>query len=168
MSYQEKRTIVSISTGILILAAYCIYAFGKYQSGAIAADDMKAWAGIMLVFIGIGVISAIVIQIVFHILLSITIAVQERVRTGRCDNKEIEKTIGAEMVTDEMDKLIELKSMRVGFIIAGIGFITALVTQLLNYPPAVLLNVAFISFSAGSLLEGLAQIYFYRRGIRNG
>ena len=168
MSYQEKRTIVSIITGILILAAYCIYAFGKYQSGAIAADDMKGWAVIILAFIGIGVVSSIAIQIVFHILLSITIAVQERVRTGRCDDKEIEKTIGAEMVTDEMDKLIELKSMKVGFIIAGIGFVTALVTQLLNYSPAMLLNVMFISFSAGSLLEGLAQIYFYKRGIRNG
>lgn len=66
------------------------------------------------------------------------------------------------------NKLIELKSMRVGFIIAGIGFVTALTTQLLNYPSAVLLNVMFISFSAGSLLEGLTQIYFYRRGIRNG
>lgn len=168
MSYQEKRTIVSVITGILILAAYCIYAFGKYQSGAIAVDDMKAWASIILVFIGIGVVSSIVIQIVFHILLSISIAVQERVRTGRCDDKEIEKTIGAEMVTDEMDKLIELKSMKIGFIIAGIGFLTALVTQILNYSPAMLLNVAFISFSAGSMIEGLAQIYFYRRGIRNG
>ncbi|MBH1940761.1 hypothetical protein I5677_07665 [Mobilitalea sibirica] len=169
MSYQEKRTIVSIITGLFILVAYGIYAFEKYQSGVIAADDIKAWAGIMLVFIGIGVVLAIVIQIVFHILLSITIAIQERARTGRCgDDKEIEKTISAKMVTDEMDKLIELKSMRVSFIIAGIGFVTALVTQLFNYPPAVLLNVLFISFSAGSLLEGLAQIYFYRRGIKNG
>jgi hypothetical protein len=168
MSYQEKRTIVSIITGIIILAAYCIYAYGNYQSGAIAPDDMKAWSGIILVFIGIGVASAIVIQIIFHILLSIAIAIQEKVRNGKCDDKEIEKTIDAEMVTDEMDKLIELKSMRVGFITVGIGFVTALATQLLNYPPAVLLSVMFIAFSAGSLLEGLTQIYFYRRGIKNG
>ena len=136
--------------------------------GAIAPDDMKAWAGIILIFIGIGVASTIVIQIIFHILLSIVIAIQEKVRTGSCDDKKIEKTIGAEMVTDEMDKLIELKSMRVGFIIAGIGFVVALATQILSYPPAVLINVMFIAFSAGSLLEGLTQIYFYRRGIKNG
>lgn len=166
MSYQEKRTIVSIITGLFILAAYGIYTFSKYQSGDIALDDTKAWAGIMLVFIGIGVVLEIVIQVVYHILLSITIAIQERARTGRCDDdKIIEKTISAEMVHDEMDKLIELKSMKVGFIIAGIGFVTALATQLLNYPPALLLNVMFISFSTGSLLEGLAQLYFYRRGI---
>lgn len=168
MSYQEKRTIVSIITGLFILAAYCIYAYEKYQAGAIASDDMKAWSGIMLVFIAIGVASAIVIQIIFHIMLSISIAIHEKVMTGKCCNdKEIEKTISAEMVTDEMDKLIELKSMRVGFITVGIGFVTALATQVLNYSPAALLNVMFITFSLGSLLEGLTQIYFYRRGIRN-
>ncbi len=168
MSYQEKRTIVSIITGAFILAAYCIHAYGKYQSGALALDDMKAWAGIIIVFIGIGVVSAIVIQIIFHILLSIATAIQQKVITGSCDDKEIEKEIEAAMVSDEMDKLIELKSMRVSFVIAGIGFVTALATQLFDYSPAVMLNVMFIAFSAGSLIEGLVQIYFYRRGVKNG
>lgn len=167
MSYQEKRTIVSIITGIFILAAYCIHAFGKYQSGAIASDDIRAWAVMILVFIGIGVGAAIIIQIVFHILLSISIAVQEQIRNGNCDEKKIGKSINAEMVTDEMDKLIELKSMRVGFIFAGIGFVAALITQVFNYNPAVMMNVLFISFSAGSLLEGITQLYFYRRGVKN-
>jgi hypothetical protein len=35
MSYQEKRTVVTVLTGILILAAYCIYASGKIQSGMV-------------------------------------------------------------------------------------------------------------------------------------
>jgi hypothetical protein len=167
MSYQEKRTITSIVTGALVLAAYCMYAFSNNQSGASAPDDLKFWAGTMLIFIGVGVAAAIVIQIVFHILLSIAIAVKEKARDEQCDDKEIEKTIGAEMVEDEMDKLIELKSMRVGFIIAGIGFVAALVSLVLNYSPAVMLNILFISFSAGSLIEGLAQLYFYRVGVRN-
>jgi hypothetical protein len=168
MSYQEKRTIVSIITGVFILGAYCIYAYGKYQSGAIATDDMKFWAGTMLMFIGIGIAAAIVIQIVFHILLSVAIAIQEKVRNGKCDDKEIEKTIGAEMVTDEMDKLIELKSMRIGFSVAGIGFVAALVSLILNYSFALMINVMFISFSTGSLLEGFTQLYFYRKGVKNG
>jgi hypothetical protein len=32
----------------------------------------------------------------------------------------------------------------------------------------VMVNVVFFSFSAGSLMEGFAQLYFYRRGIHNG
>ncbi len=168
MSYQEKRIIVSIITGVFILVAYCTYVYGKYQAGAIAADDLKFWAGAMLMFIGIGIAAVIVIQIVFHILLSVAIAVQEKVRNCECDDQEIEKTIGAEMVTDEMDKLIELKSMRIGFAVAGIGFVAALVSLLLNYSPAVMINIMFLSFSAGSLLEGFTQLYFYRKGVKNG
>lgn len=168
MSYQEKRTIVSIISGIIILGAYCNYAYGKYQSGVVATDDLKFWAGTMLMFIGIGIAAAIAIQIVFHIALSIAIAIQENVKNGKCDDKEIEKTIEAEIVTDEMDKLIELKSSKIGFIASGIGFVTALVSLVFDYPPAVMINIMFISFSAGSLLEGFTQLYYYRRGVRNG
>jgi hypothetical protein len=168
MSYQEKKTIVSIVTGALILAAYCIYAFNRYQSGAVAPGDLKFWAVTILIFIGIGIVATIIIQIVFHILLSIAIAVKTKIQDQDSDDKEIDKSIAAEMIEDEMDKLIELKSMRVGFFLAGIGFIAALVSLVLNYSPAVMLNVLFISFSAGSLFEGGAQLYYYRKGIHNG
>lgn len=168
MSYQEKRTITSIVTGALVLGAYCLYAFGKYQAGTVTPGDLKFWASTMLIFIGIGIVAVIVIQIVFHILLSISIAVKEKMQDEQCDDKVIEKTIGAEMVEDEMDKLIELKSMRIGFIFAGIGFVAALGSQVLNYSPVVMLNIMFISFSAGSMFEGFAQLYYYRKGIHHG
>jgi hypothetical protein len=165
MSYQEKRTIVSIITGAIVLAAYCFYAFGQYQSGVVAPGDLRFWAGTMLIFIGIGVAASIVIQIVFHILLSIAIAATKKIQDETCEDKEIEKSIKAEIVEDEMDKLIELKSMRVGFVFAGIGFVAGLVSLVLNYSPAVMLNILFISCCAGSLFEGCTQLYFYRRGI---
>jgi len=165
MSYQVKRTITNILTGLIVLTAYCIYAFGRYQSGILAPEDLKSWAQIMLIFIGIGIIAAIVIQIVFHILLSIGIAIKENIKNGSCDDQEIEKTIKLEMIEDEMDKLIELKSLRVGFIVAGVGFITSLIVLLLNCPAMVMLNLLFISFSLGSILEGFAQLYYYKRGI---
>ncbi len=168
MSYQEKRTIVTIITGALILAAYCFYAFGSYQSGAVAPTDLKFWAVTILKFIGIGIAASIVIQIVFHILLSIGIAVTKKIQDENYDDKEIEKNINAEFVEDEMDKLIELKALRVGFFFAGIGFVAALLSLVLDYSPAVMLNILFISFSGGMLLEGGTQLYYYRKGIRNG
>jgi hypothetical protein len=168
MSYQEKRTITSIVTGAMVLAAYCIYAFGKYQSGAGAPGDLKFWASTMLIFIGIGIAAGIVIQIVFHILLAISIAVKEKIKDIQCDDKEIEKSIGVEIVEDEMDKLIELKSSRISFIFVGVGFIAALLSQVFGYSPVVMLNILFISFSAGSMFDGFAQLYYYRKGIHGG
>lgn len=168
MSYQEKRTIVFIITGIVILAAYCIYVSGKVNAGMVPVGDLKFWAYTMLLFIGVGIVATIIIQIVFHIFLSIGVAIKEQIQNGCVDESVIGKTIELEMVEDEMDKLIGLKSSRVGFLIAGIGFIAGLITLIMNQPPAVMINIIFISFSAGSILEGIAQLYFYRRGIRNG
>ena len=168
MFYKVKRTIVSLASGILLLVAYIIYVSGKVQAGAVATDDMKFWATTMLVFIGIGIVATIVIQIIFHILMSIGLAVKKQIQTGNCDDKVIEKTLELEMVEDEMDKLIELKSMRIGFVIAGIGFVAALFSLVLEYSPAVMLNILFASFYVGSLVEGITQLYFYRAGIKNG
>lgn len=168
MSYQEKKTMVSMITAIIIFGAYCIYTYGKVQSVGFDTDQMKFWAGTMLLFIGIGIVAAIVIQIIFHILLSIALAIQEKVRNGEYDDKEIEKTIELNMIADEMDKLIELKSDRVGYVVVGIGFITALASQLFNYSSAVMLNIIFVSFYSGLILGSLVQLYYYKKGVNNG
>lgn len=166
MSYPIKRTITTLVTGAAVLAAYCIYAFNP--ANLRPADDLKGWASTMLIFIGIGIVAAIVIQIVFHILLSIGVAVKEAIRDEKVDEKTIEKNISAEMVEDEMDKLIELKSNRVGFTIFGVGFVAGLLALVFDASPAVMLNILFISCSAGSLLEGVAQLIYYRIGVKHG
>lgn len=168
MSYQEKRTIVSTLTGLVVVAAYCIYAYSKQKAGVIAEGDMKFWAGTMLVFVGIGIVVNIIIQIIFHILLSVSIAVQKTIQDKNCEEVEIERIMNSEMVEDEMDRLISLKAMRVSFIIAGIGFMAGLGALILDYSAAVMLNILFISFSAGSLTEGISQLYYYRKGVTNG
>lgn len=168
MSYQEKKTLVSVCTGAFLLAAYGIWAVGKVQSGMAAADDLRFWAGAMLTFIGIGLAASIVNQVVFHILLSIGIAVKRQVRTGKVDDKEVEKEIKREMVEDERDKLIGLKSMQASFAIASFGFMAALAALALGYAPAVMLNIIFVAFFAGSICEGILQMHYYRRGVKHG
>jgi hypothetical protein len=168
MSYQEKRTVVSIVTGVLILAGYFSYALGKVQAGAVVPGDLKFWAGTILLFIGIGIVASIIIQIVFHILLSIAIAVQKTIENGDCGDQEIERSVGAEIIEDEMDKLIQLKSMRTGFFFAGFGFVLALIFLMLDYSPVVMLNIMFVSFSGGSILEGFTQLYYYKKGLSHG
>ena len=165
MSYPERKTIVQILTGAAILVSYCIYALGHYQAGTAGSNELKFWATTILIFLGISIVASIVIQIIFHILQSIGIAVHEKIQNVDVEEKEIEKSIQAEMVEDEMDKLIELKSMRVGFIFAGVGFVAGLVALVLDYSAAVMVNIFFLSFFVESLFEGGAQLYYYRRGI---
>jgi hypothetical protein len=154
MSYQEKKTIANLVAGILVLIAYCVHAISKYQAGTVGPDDLKSWAGIMLIFTGIGIAVAIVMNIVFHIIL----AVMGEIRK--------EKTIDER--EDEMDKLISLKSLRIGYAVGGAGFIASLLSLVLNCPAAVMINILFLSFGMASLVEGFLRLYFYRKGVRNG
>ena len=165
MTYQVKKTITTIISGVVVLGVYLFYAFGRYQSGLLAPDDLKNWAQLMLIFIGVGIAATIVIQIIFHIMLSISIAIKENIKNGGCTDQEIESKIQFEIVEDEMDKLIELKSLRVGVIVAGVGFVISLIFLVLSYPPMLMLNIVFISFSFGSILEGFTKLYYYKRGI---
>ena len=162
MFYQEKKTLVSIITEILLLVAYLIYASNKFSSNM---DNLKLWATTMLVFIGIGILASIIIQIVFHILLSISIAVKTQIEKGKCDDLEIEKRVELEIIEDEMDKLIESKAMRFGFVTTSIGFLLALVSLVLNYPPVVMINILFCFFCLSAIISGISQLYLYRRGV---
>jgi hypothetical protein len=165
MSFQEKRTMVTILTTILILGAYCMKAYEQYRLSAMATADIKFWAGTTLGFIGVSIVIAVMIQIVFHVLFSVSIAVQKKRQNDKCEDREIERAVGIEMATDEMEKLIELKSMRVGFGMVGIGFVLSLVSQILDYGPGVMVNMMFGSFCIGMLLQGITKLYYYRRGI---
>ena len=163
MSYQEKKTIVSIVSGVLLLAAYYLYIFSKSASGNL--DNLKFWATSMLVFIGIAVVALIIIQIVFHILLSVAMAVKQKLEDESCDDKAVENSIEQEMVEDERDKLIELKANKIGYALAGAGFLGGLVALALGASAVVMLNILFLSSGAGGIAEGLVQLRFYRRGI---
>jgi len=165
MSYQIAKTVANILSGIAILVVYLFYVSSSYQANLLSMNELKSWAQIMLIFIGLGIAMAIVVQIIFHILFSIGLAVKQSINNGNCNDQEIEKTIQMEMVEDEMGKLIELKSMRVSYIAAGIGFVTSLFYLVFDYPVVVTLNILFVSFFIGGILDSFTQLYYYTRGV---
>jgi hypothetical protein len=147
--------------GVLLNAAYVIYALG---SRAPASEDLQGWAVVILAFIGIGVIALIVIQILFHIAFAVGIAVKE----GESNDQKIERIIASSMAEDEREKLIGLKSARIGYGCAGIGFIAALAVLALGISALLALHILLGSFAVGSLIEGGVCVYHYERGVRNG
>lgn len=163
MAYKEKKTITTMVTVIAVLTAYCYYSFGSTIAKVDTDAILKQQAITMLKFIGIGIVAMIVIQILFHILYSISLAIASQIKTGNCNDKEIEKMIELEVVEDERDKIIELKSLRAGFIFTGIGFVSALVWLVMDGSSIYLLNIIFIAFSLGSILEGFTRLYYYSR-----
>ncbi len=149
MSYQERRTMVNLLSAIPVLLFYGAYILAKQQTGKIdMAHDLVFWGWTFLLVIGVGIVFTILVQIVFHIVNTIL--------TRKEEDPSFE---------DELDKLIALKSDRFSFIVVGIGFVLAMVTLVMKLPPAVMMNVLFLSFYTGSLIGEGAKIYFYRRGL---
>lgn len=171
MSYQEKRIVVSVVSGLLVFVSYCFYGVTKYQTmGESILNDLKFWSTIMLITIGLGIAVMMVIQIVFHIYLAISNEVKKEIsKKISCGNKTM-SCEDIEMIDqeDEMDKLISLKASKYSFGTIGVGFAVALITLYYHLPPAVMLNIIFVSFMLASLLEGMLQLSFYRKGIHHG
>jgi uncharacterized membrane protein len=149
---------------IAVYAAYCLTAFSKHS----LTGDLKPWAITMLTFIGITIIAVVIIQIVFHVLLSIGVSVQEAVKRQDPEDSEIEEALKSEMVEDERDKLIELKSLRAKSVAMTAGLMLGLVSILLGYPLAVMLNLFYGTFFIGTIAEGVLNLILYWKGASHG
>ena len=171
MTYHEKRTIMTSLIGIAVTISYLIFAITSYNSGSTESLTLEFWAMWILIFIGIGIVAVIIGMILFHIFYSIGLAIKLKMADESLSDKDIEKKINSIIKTDtledEMEKLIGLKSMRVGFAFAGFGLILSLVSLLLNGSPIFMINIIFLAFSLGSALEGFVQLYYYKKGIHH-
>ena len=163
MTNNSKRTMTSMIAGILTVAAYIIFVCAADTP---AQEDVAAWAKLMLIFIGIGVVVQIAVAVLFRVVLALGIAAKEK-RDGKTE-AEIGRIVDSELKEDERDFLINLKTLRIGYTIAGVGLLAALFALAGNAPFIIALHIAVGAGAAGSLVEGCASVFFHERGVRNG
>lgn len=147
MSYHEKRAIVNVLSSVLITAGYSVYLYLRYLAGGGEfINDARFWAKAFLVFIPISIVANIVISIVFVIHYRIT-------------TREEEPSI-----TDERDKLIELKGNRNALYVFSIGVVLAMVMLALGMPIYAMFITLIYSGLLSSVVDEFTQFYLYRRG----
>ncbi|MDR1092912.1 MAG: hypothetical protein LBL66_02050 [Clostridiales bacterium] len=159
MSFKSKTNAATLAAGVLLGAGYLVYALGRH---APAPNDLQSWAAAILIFIGIGIGAAVLAQIAFHIALAVGTAVKE----NGADEGKIKRAIAATVAEDEMDKLIALKSTHFGYMLAGLGFVAALVALVCGAAAVNALHILFGASLLGSLAEGALSIWFYEKGVR--
>lgn len=148
MSYQEKRSIVSLVSNILIFTFYYIYVLQLYQEQSLkSTDDFSFWGAVILIFIPVSIVIKIIIHIVFSIIN--TIATNEEEPS----------------FSDELDKLIDLKATR-NFCFAFLaGFFLSMGSLVIKMPPIVMFNILLFSMIVSGIIIDITQLYFYRKGI---
>jgi hypothetical protein len=148
MFRKESQIIVTLISTVLIIGFYALYVYMKQVKGnPDLLDDFKFWGKTFLIFIPVAIAAQIIIHIIFAIINKIL------------TNEDIPTK------SDEMDKLIELKALRVAHWTFTAGFITAMGMLAFGMPPRIWFFILILSGLVSGLAEGLTQIYYYRKGI---
>ncbi|OMF18847.1 hypothetical protein BK133_30365 [Paenibacillus sp. FSL H8-0548] len=148
MTYQEKKSIVSIISAILIFVSFSAYKYVQYPGeGLESTEAFRYWGSFVLVLTLVSIFAHIVISIVFNIIFRIT--------TG-----EKEPTFA-----DELDKHIELKAHRNGFFVFILGFLLAMGSLVIEQPVQVMFVTLIVSGFISDVIGSVTKLYHYRRGV---
>ncbi len=148
MSYQEKRSIVSLISTVLITVLYSAYMLQRYpDANAYSPEVFRFWGTFFLIFIVVTIVAKIVIYIVFNIFSAITA-------------NETEPSI-----TDERDRLIELKSTRNSLYTFTFGFLIAMTALALDMSPTVMFIVLICAGTGSEIVSDISQFLYYQRGV---
>ncbi len=147
MGHHEKQSIVSIIGSVLVIGIYSLYVYRHYTQADIGLlNDFQFWGKSFLYLIPVAIVVQIVIQILF--------AIANRIVTQE-DLSDI---------TDERDRLIELKSIRISHWIFTLGFMLAMGALAAGMKPYVMFLTLITSGFLASLASEIAKIIYYRRG----
>lgn len=147
MSYQERLSLVNVTSSILITIVYCAYMIQRFPDGDPYSPAIFHFWGAFFLFL---ILVAMVAKIVIHILFSIVNTVATR---------EFEPSI-----TDERDKLIEQKAQMNSTYVFVTGFLLGMVALVASLPPSVLFIVLLCAGLLSDVVSELSKFYFYRRG----
>jgi len=147
MDHKEKQIILSIIISILVFACYSLYVYHKYMAGNMEIiNDFKFWGKSFLIFIPVAILAQIIIYIVFAIINKMV------------TNEDIPT------LSDERDKLIDLKAIRISHWMFTLGLLLAMGSQAMGMKPYVMFVVLIFSGFVSSILAEIAKLYFYRKG----
>ncbi len=147
MSYHEKRAVVNMFSSVLVTAGYSVYLYIRYLAGGGGfINDPRFWGKAFLIFIPVSIVANIIINIAFTIHYRLT-------------TKEEEPSI-----SDERDKIIELKGSRNALFVFSIGVVLSMVTLVIGLPLYVMFITMIYSGLLSSVIDEFTQFYLYRRG----
>ena len=148
MSYQENRSIASLIGTILISALYGVFIFQRAQEDGVGlTNDPHFWASALLLYIPVSALLKVIVIVVFVVINAVM-------------NQEEDPEL-----TDERDKLVELKSTVNFYHVFMVGFLLALLTQVFSLPLYVMFSVIWLSMFAGGMVLDISQFFYYRRGV---
>lgn len=147
MHTKEKQALVTIISSTVVMALYALWVFKKQVvPNPEIVNSLPFWGKYFMLFIPIAIVALIIIYIVFAIINKIV------------TNEDMDE------MTDERDKLIELKTIRISHWIFTAGFFLAMGSQALGMQTWVMMVTFIVSGLLSGLVSETARFIMYRRG----
>ncbi len=147
MDNKEKQVLVTLFSMILIFLLYSLYVYNTFVVDNFEIiNSVKFWGKTFLILIPVTIVAEIVIHIIF--------AIVNRIVT----NEDIETK------SDERDKLIELKALRISHWVFTVGFLLSMVSLVLEMPLYMMFLILISSGFLSGITSEIAKIYYYRNG----
>jgi hypothetical protein len=147
MDIKEKQILVTMISLAMIFTGYSLFIYNRYIVDDInIINDFKFWGKAFLILIPITIVTQIIVHIIFAII-----------------NKIVTKE-DLETKSDERDKLINLKAIRVSHWAFTAGFMISMIALTLGAPPYVMFIILISSGFISAIIAEISKIYFYRKG----
>ncbi|WP_053365713.1 hypothetical protein [Bacillus sp. FJAT-27245] len=148
MTYQEKKSIVSLISTILIFTAYCLYMYPRHPGGGLeSSETFHYWGSFVLILTLFSIVAQIIISIIFSIFFRIT--TREKVPSFE----------------DELDKLIGLKAFRNAFFVFVLGFLFSMASLVYFQPSQLMFMILIASGFLADVTGSMTRLYHYRKGV---
>ncbi|MFD0698993.1 hypothetical protein ACFQZT_33500 [Paenibacillus sp. GCM10027628] len=148
MSYQEKKNIVSLISAIVVFGTYCWNVYLRYnETNMEGAELFHFWGAAFLILIPVTMVARMIIEIIFIII-------------NRIATKE-----KAPSFADELDKIIELKAIRISYFVFIFGFLIAMGSLVLHATPSSMFIILFLSGFIADVAGIIWRLYLYRKGV---
>lgn len=149
MSYNEKNNLLTLITSLLIMGTYFWRMYNMWIGGELDGEAANAIMGQSVLWL---ILASIIVNIIAHIIFAIVHAA-------------ITRDENPSHLVDERDRLIELKGLRVGYYILGVGFVTSMIVLAMGYPSILVFNLIVLSFALAGFAENITRITMYRLGL---
>lgn len=148
MSYEERNTVVTLISSLLVNAWFLNRIWIMYHDGtSTAPDGLQIWAQTMLWVVPVAIGSVIALTVLTNIVVGAI--------SGETDRG----------IVDERDRKFEFFGMGATMAFAVAGFLVSMILLALGYGGFVAFTVIYLSFFLGDIAGSLVKLGFYRAGI---
>jgi len=148
MTYQEKKSIVSMVSVTIIFGSFCLYLYPQFpKDGLESLQTFRFWGSFVFSLIVVSMIANIIINIVFNIVYRIT--------TGEKEPR----------FEDELDNIINLKATRNSFFVFILGFLLAMGSLIILQPSQLMFIILITSGFMSDVTGSVTRLYHYRKGV---